>query len=144
MIEMLYLYLFLLSVLLVYLVFSLLGKTEWGKSPRKVKEASSTETYKTCPICRHLLKRGERIRSIVFRGGVEASEVREKACHIFGCPYCYPPNRENPRYCPVCNRKLDPQGYLVARLFQRKGRKRDHLHILGCTECRKNRKRNKP
>jgi hypothetical protein len=54
--------------------------------------------------------------------------------HIFGCPYCYPANEEHPRYCPVCERKLGPDDYVIARMFTRAPR--SHVHVLGCTLCR--------
>ena len=54
--------------------------------------------------------------------------------HIFGCPYCYPPDDEHPRYCPVCERKLGAEDYVIARMFNRAPR--SHVHVLGCTQCR--------
>jgi hypothetical protein len=36
----------------------------------------------------------------------------------------------------VCRQVLPPDGYLIARMFEKSGRKRRHVHVLGCTACR--------
>jgi hypothetical protein len=40
--------------------------------------------------------------------------------------------------CPVCNNVLPASGYVIARMFEKPGKK--HVHVLGCTECRNGRK----
>ncbi len=142
---MVYIGLFLLAVLLSYLALSLLGGNSfWFYKNRSSQEGkstgASTEGLYTCPLCGHVLHKGQRIKSIVFQGGTESGGVKEQVSHLLGCPYCYPPNRENPRICPVCHGTLPPEGYLIARFFTRKGKRRKHVHVLGCTECRKERR----
>ena len=88
-----------------------------------------------CPVCHAPLLPGERIKSVVFSGGTAHREIQEHTTHIFGCPHCYPQNTRNPRLCPVCDSTLSRDGYLIARMFKRPGKK-DHVHVLGCTECR--------
>jgi C4-type Zn-finger protein len=112
------------------------GKSWWrrGKSADRGAESSS---LKTCPICGELLEKGQLVKSIVFQGGVKVGNVSEKASHIFGCPFCYPANNKNLRICPVCRQLLPLDGYLVARMFERPDRERKHVHVLGCTACRK-------
>ncbi len=45
-----------------------------------------------------------------------------------------------PRICPVCGRALEPEGWVVARYFERPGLggvpARRHVHVLGCAGCR--------
>jgi len=93
-------------------------------------------TPKTCPVCGVFLKPGERIKSVVFRGGVRSGVVTEKMCHIFGCPRCFPANPDRPRICPVCGKIVPSDGYLVARMFERPDRPRTPVHVLGCPGCR--------
>ena len=124
------------------------------------RSRSSFEVLKPCPICHTMLRRGERLHTVVYTGGGrrprddggggagDASRAGEQSepegsarrrdedtlTHIFGCPYCYPPDDDHPRYCPVCERKLGPDDYVIARMFNRAPR--SHVHVLGCTQCR--------
>lgn len=83
-----------------------------------------------CPVCGLVLDNGKQIKSAVFPG------EGERLMHIFGCPRCYPyAERDIERKCPVCKKTVSPEGYLIARLFERPHGKR-HVHILGCVECR--------
>jgi len=43
---------------------------------------------------------------------------------------------ERLRRCPVCGREVLPEGYLIARLFNRSDTKK-HVMIMGCTNCMK-------
>jgi hypothetical protein len=149
-----YLVLFLLGVLMAYLVLSLLaGRPLFGfggsgndagsggrnSSAGGFRSASGKngKAPKTCPICGSLLLQGELIKSVVFQGGVRSGPITERMSHIFGCPFCYPANSRHPRICPVCGGTLSDDGYLVARMFDRPDRPRKHVHVLGCTNCRR-------
>lgn len=87
-----------------------------------------------------MLQQGERVHTVVFSGEPRGrrsrndGRVRDALVHMYGCPYCYPPSQRIERVCPVCASVLPEEGYLVARMFVREGRK--HVHVLGCTECR--------
>lgn len=85
-----------------------------------------------CPLCGTRLTRGQRVQSVVYPGKTE------RLMEIFGCPNCHP--RSGPaktfRICPVCRQKLEETDYVVARMFERAG-ERKHVHVLGCTRCRK-------
>ena len=92
-----------------------------------------------------MLKRGETVHSVVYSGDGSQAEEPEGAArpsrpapdaiaHLFGCRYCYPANSRHPRICPVCGNEVSADGYVVARMFERRDRK--HIHVLGCTECR--------
>ena len=99
-----------------------------------------------CPLCGTALEKGETVHSCVYRVGSDSLS------HIFGCPHCSPVQGKartgsrqlKPRNCPVCRQTIPPEGYLVARMFEKKLAGSDgklkiktHVHVLGCTECRK-------
>ena len=108
---------------------------------------------KPCPICGTMLGPGERVKTTVFSGdgkramdpqreSFNSRRIEDALVHMYGCPYCYPPNGEHLRRCPVCKGEIPETGYVVARMFMRKERK--HVHVLGCTECRIHTGRNQP
>lgn len=75
------------------------------------------------------------MKTRVFSGGdkpLRDGEVREAMAHMFGCTYCYPSGVD--RHCPVCKAILQPDDYVIARMFLRVDKK--HMHVLGCTKCR--------
>lgn len=108
--------------------------------------ASESRTLRRCPLCDAVLSPGERIKSVVYSAGKDGKSavyqtgsgghMTEAMTHIFGCPHCYPSGRA--RRCPVCTAELPRDGHLVARMFSR-ARKRKHVHVLGCTGCRRTR-----
>ncbi len=107
------------------------------------RSRGSFEVLRPCPLCKSLLRRGETVHSVVYSGdGERAGDSGEHSArhkpdamaHLFGCRYCYPANREHPRICPVCANEISADGFVVARMFERRERK--HIHVLGCTECR--------
>jgi len=150
----------LLDAIVGYLIYTIvkLRDTDYSFLANRMAKRSrqSFEVLKPCPICNAMLRRGERLHTVVYTGGagrgVEGGSRRapgadtnvaasgrqsrdeDTLTHIFGCPYCYPPNDEHPRYCPVCERKLGEEDYVIARMFQRSPR--SHVHVLGCTQCR--------
>ena len=141
-----------------------LGKSDYNYLADRMakKSRDGLEVLKPCPLCRTMLRRGETVHSVVFSGpahaenldrmtaaarsvgpssrtagavrGGSGGRVEDHLAHIFGCRYCYPANQEHPRICPVCAQTLRPDGYLIARMFEKPGKK--HVHVLGCTECR--------
>ena len=117
----------------------LAGRPLFTSARRGTEEAETPEagsSFRTCPICGSLLKKGERVKSVVFAGGVKAGTITEKSSHLFGCPHCYPANGKNPRLCPVCKKTIPADGYLIARMFENPAKPRKHVHVLGCTACR--------
>ena len=144
---------------LVYTIIKLRDSDYSFLADRMAKRSrDSFEVLKPCPLCNTMLRRGERLHTVVYTDGrakispestipsstadrtPDGSEPSGHAAkedtlsHIFGCPYCYPANEQYPRYCPVCDRKLGEQDYVVARMFSK--RPRSHVHVLGCTQCR--------
>ena len=105
---------------------------------RKPKEdlsisSNASKGGNPCPICGSPLKIGERVHSVVYPG---TSGAPDKMMEIFGCPYCYQNKNSVDRICPVCKNIIKEKGYVIARMFERPGRK--HVHVLGCTGCYKN------
>jgi hypothetical protein len=103
------------------------------------KQRSTFEVLKPCPLCGSLLKRGETVRTKVIEIGSKGGNqmgVKESIAHVLGCPYCWPGNAEHARQCPACKVKLTAADYVIARYFEKEAKK-NHLHVLGCTICRK-------
>lgn len=151
--------LFAMAVIVGVLVLTLirLGKSDYSLLANRMakKTRDNFEVLKPCPLCGTMLRRGETVHSVVFSGPAHAQSVRHTAvagepvrrptqpvndhlAHLFGCPYCHPADPEHPRTCPVCRKVIPSGGYVVARMFEKPGRK--HVHVLGCTECRSRRK----
>ncbi|HUX36482.1 MAG TPA: hypothetical protein VMV44_01150 [Rectinemataceae bacterium] len=83
-----------------------------------------------CTLCGSLLSHGESMKSDILPG------QGDRMMRIFGCPHCLGKEGERlPRFCPVCETQLGAGDHAIARYFERPGRK--HVHILGCTICRK-------
>jgi len=132
-----YIFILLSLTVLFSLLFGSILKGRKGRF-RYDKERQKTGS-KTCPICGSVLKKGEKIHSIVFTGkktsikNVGGIGSGDKVIHIYGCPYCYPIETGVKRICPVCKKEIPDSGYLIGRIWNRKGK--IHLHILGCTQC---------
>jgi hypothetical protein len=93
--------------------------------------AGEGDPNKTCPVCSSKLSKGELVSSSAFpstNGGTD------RFMHIRGCVYCL--NGDRKRVCPVCGTVLEANEILIARLFERVGR-RTHIHVIGCTQCKK-------
>ena len=145
----------LMAVVVGVLIYTLirLGRSDYTYLADRMATRSRDrfEVLKPCPLCSTMLRKGETVHSVVFSGPAHAESVRpgsataaprpesrrtpeESMAHLFGCPYCYPPNGDHPRLCPVCNQVVPDDGYVIARMFEKPGRK--HVHVLGCTRCR--------
>ncbi len=89
---------------------------------------------KPCPLCQSLLQKNERVHSVIYRAQSDVT------MHIYGCKYCY---KDHPKVefdklavkkCPSCNKNLEPNEFVIARLFEKPGK--NHVHVLGCYRCR--------
>lgn len=85
---------------------------------------------RSCPVCGERLMPGALVKSTIFK-----STGTDKVMQIYGCPYCWPENSEYRRVCPVCEKVVPRGGYLLARYFEKPGRR--HVHVLGCSGCRR-------
>lgn len=144
-----YLVLVLVGLVVAVLIYSLLRIGTPGAGAGAGQAAASTggEAMRPCPLCHTMLRRGERVHTVVYSGSSSENrprpgEVRDAVTHMFGCPYCKPGSASagaNARICPVCRGTLPVDGYVIARMFERDTRK--HVHVLGCTECRSGHRR---
>lgn len=118
-----------ISVILLWMFLGLFGPYRRRRTLLKAGErAAAEEKPRTCPLCGEVLSPGQRVKTRVNPG------QGDKLMQIFGCPHCYPPNIECKRICPVCEKEVPRQGYVIARLFEHPRRK--HVHVLGCSGCR--------
>jgi len=106
-----------------------------GKKRRfpKPRDESYPGAPRTCPVCSAKLGEGELVKTLAFpslNGG------KDRMMHIKGCLFCLCGERE--RLCPVCGHALEEDEILICRLFERPYtfRKRPHVHVLGCSQCR--------
>ncbi len=131
--------------LLIYTIVRL-GRDDYTLLANRMADRTRErlQVLRPCPLCGSMLRRGETVHTVVFSGGQPPTGSSTAAAggrqpdaltHMFGCKYCYPANDVHPRICPVCNQTVSAEGYVIARLFEKPGKK--HVHVLGCTECRK-------
>lgn len=120
-------FIFLGIILISYRIFSKISKKSSNKKVNKIGQKSLPNV---CPVCGTVLEPGENVITAIYPGD------DDKLCYIYGCPHCYPVAEENTfRVCPVCKKKLGPEGHLISRYFVRKD-STERIHILGCTNCR--------
>jgi hypothetical protein len=128
------------GILLLWFGYTLFFTTRVGKPSGKPGSAGLNrgsfpeESYagapQTCPVCAARLKAGELVSSSAF----PSFNGTDRLMHIRGCVYCLSGERE--RICPVCGAVLHTDEILVSRMFERAFR-RSHVHVLGCSRCRK-------
>lgn len=125
------------TLFLIYGFSQLFPQKNSSKKPnKKKKNTKPLAAAGICPVCNSLLYEGEQLKSTLYPGKTDTT------CHIFGCPHCFPYSEQGvTRICPVCKRKVFSDNYLVARMFT-KANAKNHVHIIGCTECRKIKKNN--
>ncbi|MDR1574954.1 MAG: hypothetical protein LBS37_03010 [Treponema sp.] len=125
-----------MGVALIWFGYSLLIGL-WAKSRpdrrgrRSAGAGGAPGDPQVCPVCSARLNKGELIKSMAFpslTGG------KDRFMHIRGCVYCLEGDRR--RLCPVCGASLLNNEILIARMFERPHR-RSHVHVLGCSRCRK-------
>lgn len=108
------------------------SKDEYSKSKLKTQK---TETggidFVRCPLCSTPLAQGEDMTSRIFR----PMDAPDQRMTILGCPHCYPKVQAGAkRVCPVCNKTVAVEDYLISRLFNKEKNKK-HVIITGCTNC---------
>lgn len=119
-------------VIFLFLIQKLMYKGVAKKVKKKIEEREK-DTFNKCPVCGTSLLQSEQIISRVY----STESKTDQRCTIVGCPHCFPHVKEGvSRKCPVCHKKVPQEGYLIAHLFTRPNKK-NHVHIVGCTECHK-------
>lgn len=101
----------------------------WAKDKYK-NRLKSTRNSQYCPVCSYKMVRGELVKTIAFP---LQKSTGDRLMHIRGCYNCL--EDKKPRKCPICKSELSPDDFLIARMFERPGRK-NHVHVLGCNHCR--------
>ncbi len=92
----------------------------------QLKNASQNQEKRgNCPICNHVLLKGEKIKS----EQVEIPKVEIKT-FIRGCLYCL--NRSEKRKCPICKEILKKNQTILAISYFDDTKK---LSIKGCKKC---------
>ena len=124
--------LILFAILIIWLFIHFFGKYFTTDSNSHKKRAKNqVATLQKCPVCSSVLYKGETIISKIYRTNNQSDQL----CHVVGCPHCYPECETGvKRICPVCQKRIPQQGYLIARIFFHPDRK-NHVHIIGCTQC---------
>jgi len=98
---------------------------------KKEDPKASANNLQFCPVCAQKMLKGKLVKTIAFPSSPSGSD---RLMYIRGCYNCL--EEEKPRKCPVCKSDLSLEDFLVARMFERSGRK-NHVHVLGCNHCRK-------
>jgi hypothetical protein len=117
-----------ISILIYFKLFIIPSKN--NSAVNIEKENKDGKPLKFCPLCNSSLAKNENVKSKLY-----PSESRDKIMDVFGCKNCIPPNGTVARICPVCKKKIPADGFVTGRYFIKPGK--NHLHILGCTLCRK-------
>ena len=124
--------LFGLALVVGLLIFTL-QKAKDNEAKKRGKETrgrrAPSERTRPCPLCGTALKKGEKVRTVVYPA------KGDTLAEVYGCPYCYGENATAVRICPFCKKPVPDDGFVIGRMFK-EGR---HLHVLGCTLCRKRR-----
>ena len=128
-----------IGVLLLWFGYSILIgqfagiRMNWLELQRRKKSRPQQGTPgdpQVCPVCSTKLYKDYLVKSQAFpslTGG------RDRLMHIRGCVFCI--EDDLPRFCPVCGECLDQKDFLIARMFERP--KRNHVHVIGCSRCKK-------
>ncbi len=128
--------LILTALVILFFAFHLVSNYSKRKRDKKYQFVRPEKAISKCPLCGSDLVGKEKIFSKVFN--TETNAVQR--CTIVGCPHCFPHKEIGTRRkCPVCKSTVPQEGYLIAHLFNRKDKK-NHIHIVGCTECHKKNK----
>ncbi|MCL2705396.1 MAG: hypothetical protein FWE72_04210 [Spirochaetaceae bacterium] len=121
-------------IILLRLSFQSSEKDNKQKNPRKDARAKADmeKTSKFCPLCNSSLSKGENVKSKTYPASPGSTDT---LMDVFGCPKCIPPIGTETRICPVCKKKIKADGFVIGRYFIKPDK--NHLHVLGCTQCRK-------
>jgi hypothetical protein len=132
----------LLIIMLLLIGFSRVQKQSFENIPAKENIFSNF-----CPLCGSGLKKGERVKSAAYpaRPGSDGKYPggTEKMMEVYGCHHCIPPEGIEKRICPVCKKEVPLKGHVVGRYFipsknsNGQKEKKNHLHVLSCTGCRR-------
>lgn len=121
------------ALILLFFAFQIISNFNRKKIKEKTEFKRPENAVNKCPVCESGLVGKERIFSRVYHTESDSNQL----CNIMGCPHCFPYSEIGVRRkCPVCTKIIPQEGYLIARIFYYQNRK-NHVHIIGCTECHK-------
>jgi len=95
--------------------------------PKIHPSGSGPRGFHQCPLCGTILRKNERVKSILYPGKPDG------IMEIQGCPYCFGAKAVHTRICPVCSRPVPDGEVIYARFFESPQRR--HVHVLGCRAC---------
>ena len=122
-----------LGIIIIIMALNYFFRKNHTKSKSTSTKSLPKNVLVNCPVCGSPLPKGENLVSRVYR----PMTVPDQRCTISGCPHCFPKCEVGvKRKCPVCNKTVPMEGYLIARLFNKTDSKK-HVMITGCTECAK-------
>ena len=104
--------------------------SKFQKDQHGVLHKKQGDGIRTCPVCNQALETGMRIHSKLIK-----LPNNEQYMHIYGCPYCWPENTTYQRFCPVCQKTVPKNGFLIARYYEKLGTR--HVLVIGCSGCRR-------
>ncbi len=101
--------------------------------------AHSDSAAAKCPLCQSPLFPGENLASKVFAGSGNQEKFGDsdgRLCYVYGCPSCYPKAKPGiRRSCPVCEKDVAADGFLLSRIFTKTKSGKPHVIINGCGNC---------
>jgi len=124
------------ALALLFLLLLITRRSRRRPSNEAAPGAPPGGNSKTCPLCGAPLQSGETVKSVVFPAR-RAAGIEESMSRIYGCPRCWPADDRHPRICPFCRKEVPREGWVIARYFHNGRTGRRHVHVQGCTGCRK-------
>lgn len=125
--------LLIVALVLLFFAFQIVSNYNRKKRKERTEFKRPESAINKCPVCESGLVGKERIISRVYHTESDSNQL----CHVMGCPHCFPyTERGVVRKCPVCGKKIPQEAHLIARIFYYQNKK-NHVHIIGCTECHK-------
>lgn len=100
----------------------------WMLFPIRDRRTPEEKPRGFCPLCKHPLMKGERVRSDQTEIGNVEVQTRIK-----GCPYCLASGARSKRHCPVCKKDVPVGEVILALADPRVDRLK--LSIKGCKQC---------
>ncbi len=121
-----HLFLIFLCLLIVILLIAMLLPIHFSTTTSPKKNTEKPKGH--CPICKHALYSGEKVRS--NQEEIGNIEVRTR---IKGCIYCIDLKNQLRRQCPICEKNISIGEFVLAISDPRTNRLK--LSIKGCRQC---------
>ena len=119
-----HIFLFAFCLLMLSLLIRMLFPLSFTSTLAPAKEKPKSQ----CPLCKHDLYAGEKVRS----NQTEIGNI-EVQTRIKGCIYCVAPENKLARHCPICKQDVPKDEMVLATSDPRVDRLK--LSIKGCRRC---------